>query len=313
MTREIGDIVKAWQKSPRSDFALATLVRARGSSYRQPGARMLISPDGATAGSISGGCLEEEVIERAREVLQSGEPSLICFDTRRRFGCHGEIEVFVEQAGSAFLSDLAKWYMGRACGRILTVFDCSHAGRGSRFLAEGESVTSDALVQTLEPRIRLVVVGKGPECRALLHLGEALDWDLQRFESAAELSAGYDSRTAALIKTHNFGRDFAALRLLLPLGLRYVGLIGPHRRREHLLGDLLDSGIHVTDNLFSPAGHDLGGDSPESIALAIVAEIHAVFAGRLGNQLRNRAGSIHPERRNAAPAKDDSDTVPAAY
>ncbi len=116
-----------------------------------------------------------------------------------------------------------------------------------------------------------------------------------------------------LIKTHNFGRDFAALRFLLPLGLRYVGLIGPRRRREHLLGDLLDSGVSVTENLFSPAGHDLGGDSPESIALAIVAEIHAVFAGRPGNHLRDHPRPIHPERLSSPRSTDEAGALPSAH
>ncbi len=298
MTLEISDIVHAWQARPQEQFALATLVRARGSSYRLPGARMLISRDGEAVGSISGGCLEEEVIARARAVLQAGRPSVMTFDTRRRFGCHGEIDIFVEQASPTFLCGLAQWHGSRRSGRVVTVFDCAHSQAGSRFISEDERAPANAFVQILEARIQLLVVGKGPDCLALARLAETLGWDLQRSDCAGELTGAYDQRTAALIKTHNFGRDFAALRFLLPLGLRYVGLIGPRQRREQLLGDLLDSGVRMTDSLFSPAGHDLGGDAPESIALAIVAEIHAVFAGRSGNHLRDQPSSIHPAHRD---------------
>jgi xanthine dehydrogenase accessory factor len=61
--REIDDIVRAFERRPHERFALATLVQAHGSSYRRPGARMLIAPDGNAAGSLSAGCLEEEVVE----------------------------------------------------------------------------------------------------------------------------------------------------------------------------------------------------------------------------------------------------------
>jgi xanthine/CO dehydrogenase XdhC/CoxF family maturation factor len=80
---------------------------------------------------------------------------------------------------------------------------------------------------------------------------------------------------------------------LLPLGLRYIGLLGPRRRRDQLLGDVLDSGIEITGNIFGPAGLDLGGDSPEAIALSIIAEIQAVFAGGSYQPLRERRAPIH--------------------
>ena len=172
MNREISDIVQAWQARPQAQFALATLVRACGSSYRLPGARMLMARDGAAVGSISGGCLEDEVIDRARQVLQTGQPSVMTFDTRQRFGCHGEIEVFVEQASSTFLSDLAQWHTSRRGGRVVTIFDGEDAQAGSRFMSEDERVPTNAFVQTLEARLQLLVVGKGPDCLALTRLAE---------------------------------------------------------------------------------------------------------------------------------------------
>src|SRR2546422_10951590 len=94
--KEIRDIIREWERRLGQPLALATLVRAQGSSYRRPGARMLICSDGTTAGSLSGGCLEEEVVRRAFDVLRTGVPSLLSFDTRLRFGCNGTIEIFVE-------------------------------------------------------------------------------------------------------------------------------------------------------------------------------------------------------------------------
>ncbi len=94
--KELAEILRLSQEKRGQSFALATLVRATGSSYRRPGARMLIAGDGTLAGSLSAGCLEEEVALAAREVLQSGAAKLLSFDTRRRFGCHGSIEIFLE-------------------------------------------------------------------------------------------------------------------------------------------------------------------------------------------------------------------------
>ncbi|MFN2477529.1 MAG: XdhC family protein, partial [Chthoniobacterales bacterium] len=69
--KELVDILRVWEQHRNEPLALATLVRARGSSYRRPGARMLICADGTTVGSLSGGCLEDEVATTGREVMQT--------------------------------------------------------------------------------------------------------------------------------------------------------------------------------------------------------------------------------------------------
>src|SRR5688500_19962596 len=121
--KEIRDIIHEWHRHHGEQLALATLVRAQGSSYRRPGARMLICPDGTTVGSLSGGCLEEEVARRAFEVMDAGTPSLMSFDTRLRFGCHGSIAVFVERAREGFLAELAVHFNSRRSCRAVTMFE----------------------------------------------------------------------------------------------------------------------------------------------------------------------------------------------
>ena len=86
------------------------------------------------------------------------------------------------------------------------------------------------------------------------------------------------------MKSHNYGRDFVALQKLLPLNLRYVGLIGPRKRRDQLLDDLLDLGVTINAGFFAPAGLDLGAETPDEIALAIVSEIQRVFAYGSGEE-----------------------------
>ncbi len=291
--KELREILALWEKhSPRA-FALATLVQTRGSSYRRPGARMLITHEGKAVGSFSGGCLEEEVVAQAREVLRTGQPALMEFDTRRRFGCNGALEILVECVSDNFLNTLAQHFHARRPCLITTRF----AGEcGSRVVSDADPLFDGEFRQLIEPAPQLFVIGEGPDSIALRAIAAALGWTVCSVESVAELDGPYDEWTAAVIKTHNYGRDFAALRTLLPLDLRYIGLMGPRARREQLLGDLFDTGIAAGPNLFAPAGLDLGGDSPESIALAVVSEIEAVFAGGSRQSLRDRKTPIHAPR-----------------
>ena len=95
--KEIRAIIAEGQRRTGERLALATLVRAHGSSYRRPGARMLMASDRKTVGVLSGGCLEEEVAECAQEVIATGRARLLTFDTRLRYGCNGSIEIFGHQ------------------------------------------------------------------------------------------------------------------------------------------------------------------------------------------------------------------------
>lgn len=305
--KELPDIVREFRLRPGQPLALATLVRAQGSSYRRPGARMLICHDGTTVGSLSGGCLEDEVARRAFEVLQTGTPSLMSFDTRLRFGCNGAIEIFVEAARESYLSELAQHFAARRSCRAVTVFSGAADQFGTRMLRADEEPPVDAFVQKIEPPISLLLFGDGPDSAPLRSFAEILGWDVSEINQASDLPANADARTAAVVKSHNYGRDFAALRHLLQLDLRYVGLLGPRKRRDQLLGALLDEGVSLDAELFAPAGFDLGAETPEEIALAIVSEIQSVFAEASGESLRDRKAPIHGWNlvRKPAPAPDD--------
>jgi xanthine dehydrogenase accessory factor len=291
--KEIVDIIRAFQSHRGRPLALATLVRAQGSSYRRPGARMLVCPDGPTVGSLSGGCLEEEVARRAFEVIQTGAPSLMNFDTRLRFGCNGAIEIFVEAAREDFLSELAEHFAARRSCQALTVFSGALGQLGTRMLGMKEELPMGAFVQEIKAPIRFLIFGDGPDSIPLRSFAETLGWSVIDIDQASDLPTRADERTAAVVKSHNYGRDFAALRHLLQLDLRYVGLLGPRKRRDQLLGALLDDGVSLDSELFAPAGLDLGAETPEEIALAIIAEIQTVFADASGESLRDRKAPIH--------------------
>src|SRR6266404_8583386 len=137
--KEIRDILLLFELHRGEPLGLATLVRAQGSSYRRPGARMLICADGASAGSLSGGCLEEEVARRALEVMRDGAPLLMNFDTRLRFGCNGSIDIFVEAVREDFLAAVAANFSERRSCRIVTVFDGT-GGQGTRFVGRDAEI-----------------------------------------------------------------------------------------------------------------------------------------------------------------------------
>ena len=296
--KDIYDILREWKKRCGSDrhfgseFALATLVRVEGSSYRRPGARMLICENGTSVGSLSAGCLEDEVALRAREVLQTGQPTIVSFDTRRRFGCAGRIDIFIERTSKNFLRDLAHNLAARRSCFVITAFGEKHAG--SRVVRTDTSYDYEhELIQKIHPPIRLLVVGDGPDNAPLRLFGNLLGWEVSELVDPNLLSIKADAWTAAIVKSHNYGRDFAALGKLLPMNLRYIGLIGPRQRRDQLMNHLLDLGITVNAGFFAPAGLDLGAETTEEIALSIIAEIQRVFAKGSGESLRERKISIH--------------------
>ena len=292
--KEILEIIREAERRPNERFALATLVHARGSSYRRPGARMLVARDGEFVGSLSAGCLEEEVAKAALDVIDSGEPRLMQFDTRRRFGCDGCIEILIERVDNAFLFGLTRHLVTeRRPSVIATTFRADAGGLGSRIMNDVEPMSDGVFVQEFHPAIRAIVIGNDADSAPLLRLAELVGWESSIICNITEWNFEADPWTAVIVKTHNYGRDCAVLRHVLPLSLRYVGLMGPRRRRDELLNDLLDSGVTIASELFAPAGIHLAADSSEEIALSVVAEIQAVFTHASCLPLRERKAPIH--------------------
>jgi xanthine dehydrogenase accessory factor len=287
--KALREIVHFWEAHRGGPLALATLVAATGSSYRRPGARMLISAGGEAAGGVSAGCIEEEVTACAREVLRSGQARLLTFDTRARFGCHGAIEVLVEVVREEVLVALRECLEKREDCRLETIWKGDALGTR----VAGFEDAADVFVQAIDPVLRLVVLGDSADVGALAAQAALLGWEVRTIEAAPVPPGLLDGRTAVVLATHNFGRDCALLRELLPAGLKYLGLIGSRRRRDDLLFDVMQNGVTMESALFAPAGLHLGADSPEEIALSIVAEIQSVFEAGSAQQLRHRKEPIH--------------------
>jgi len=241
----------------------------------------------------------------------------ICFETQ------GDAPVgpgdYLTLAGDGTLR--ASWGDPHRCAPLVAAAreTLEAASSSSRtLLLDGARV--DALFEYVTPPLALLVFGAGSDARPLVRLAAGLGWRTrvldprtayarpERFPEAAAVEVidvealdvtrlAIDSRTAALVMTHHFLRDRALLQRLLPTSLRYIGLLGPRQRTEKLLEQLAAEG-HPVDasaarRLFGPAGLDVGSETPEEIALSVLAEIQAVLQGRGGGFLRERRAPLH--------------------
>jgi xanthine/CO dehydrogenase XdhC/CoxF family maturation factor len=106
-----------------------------------------------------------------------------------------------------------------------------------------------------------------------------------------------DSETLFLLMTHNYNYDLALLKHLITKGFRYIGILGPRKKFDRMLGDLQEEGIRLSPeqlaSIYSPVGLDIGAETAEEIAVSIVAEIKAVLAERSGGALKEKPDSIH--------------------
>ena len=165
----------------------------------------------------------------------------------------------------------------------------------------------------ISPSIHLLIIGGGNDAMPLVYFAKKLGWDitiadhrpsyatLERFPDADRVivtpsetileNLNFENIDAVIILTHNFLNDLALLKILLPMELPYLGLLGARKRTQNLLSEVENAEIMSIDDaknkLFAPVGLDIGSDTPEEIALAIVSEIKAVLSGRDGGSLRN--------------------------
>ena len=302
--KALQQIIRRVAENPSRPWAMATLVQTEGSTYRKPGARLLVDSDGGTLGVLSGGCLEEEIARHGQKVIDDDSPVLLSFDTKRLYGCDGQLKILVEPVPAPgpngnLITEVGRLLKNRKVCRIRICFEGDVLGsellRSDVLLAEQRGV----LIDTVPLPVRLLLFGTGPEIEPITQLAGTLGWVVERCGHPSELAEDFraDEQTAALVMTHNFGRDFLALDRLLPLQLRYVGLLGPRKRYAKLLARLSEYRPLEVDldgrTLFAPAGLDIGSEAPEEIALAIVSEVAAGLSNRRGGFLRERPSDIH--------------------
>jgi len=330
--KEIQTILDRLQREPIAPQALATLVSVEGSSYRRVGARLLINKDGVGLGSISGGCLESDVIERAKAVIENGQAQVAVYNTTDEndlvwgtgTGCNGVVRILIERLPPQppWVKTLRQNLVARTTTRLGIVWESTNAKLlGTHDLAAiagrlpAESVVFE---DEVTPPVQLLIYGAGDDAQPLARMAKELGWQVDvadarpafataaRFPGADKVSVlqpenaasvPLDAWTVAVLMTHRYRDDVALLRALLPRDLPYLGLLGPKKRAEKILAELAANGFALTAamraRLHAPVGLDLGGDSPETVALAMLAEIQSRLAGRDARPLRERERPIH--------------------
>ncbi len=331
--KEIHALVAALNDRTVYPAVLATLVSVEGSSYRRPGARLLATASDRRLGSISGGCLEEDVLVRASRVRATGVPEVAVYDTTSEndlvwgvgLGCHGVVRILLERLPSP--PDWARVLEENASARRPTLLLVRHSegdpASWGTCLGEGapKPAGSGVFAENVPPPRRLIVFGAGDDAPPLARLADELGWRVTLADPRAGLATPARFPTAdsclwapadrlveasapgpddlAVVMTHHYVHDVPILRDLLPLPLAYLGLLGPRQRAERILADLARTGLPITPvqrrRLHAPVGLDLGADGPEQVALAMVAEMLSVLRQRDARPLRERTRPIHAE------------------
>lgn len=256
-TRVYDEVARILREGGRA--ALATVIGTRGSTPGKTSMKMLVYPDGTALGSVGGGCVEAEVIERGREVARTEQSQRFEVDLNERDNpetgliCGGRVEILIEPIVMPELFLFGAGHVGQAV--------CEHAARvGFR-------------VVVVDDRDELVTEARFPLAaeRVALPWSEALDG----------LRIGPDAYVAIMTRGH---KDDLAVLLELArrkLAPRYLGLIGSRAKHRTLRGHLEREGVDPSfmDRVRTPIGLPIGAVSAHEIAISLVAELIALRRG----------------------------------
>jgi xanthine dehydrogenase accessory factor len=368
-SKELQDILAAL-KDGGKPRALATVIEAKGSTYRRAGARLLILEDGSTVGGISGGCLEADICVRSEDIAADGRPTIVTYDHTSdadlvfglALGCNGVIRVLVEPLFGGAIPDYLQaienslalrqpavvavvvgcvgdphllgerlWIgadntiggeLGKNAYAERIVGDARAVSVSSRSELKTYGVSSgefEVFIETVQPPLALTIFGAGHDAVPLAELAKRLGWHVtvvdgrpayathERFPAADDVrlcraeavpnEMSLERTGAAVVMNHNYHHDRAILAHLLNSPVPYIGMLGPRKRTQKMLAELAQDGLSVDETrlsrLYAPIGLDIGAETPEQVALAIVAEILAASSNRSGAPLKYREAPIH--------------------
>jgi xanthine/CO dehydrogenase XdhC/CoxF family maturation factor len=341
--KQLQNFFKRWSEQGMP-LVLASVYETEGSTYSKAGAQMLITGEGDFQGMLSGGCLEGDLAERARAVLDSGTPQTVTYDLGQNdeelwglgVGCDGLMRIFLqpvtpenqyepfatmcrayegltEQVAAIVLeSDIDDLPAGSS---LVTVDgDVAFSDIGHKYAQEIQADANAVLLQrqpsvgtgaadaarilfsVLRPPPRILVLGAGLDAEPVVRLACELGWrvtvqdhrpayvesgdfaaaELVHCVPVAEAATVIDLQqfAAVIVMSHHLASDRQYLKQLAATDIGYIGLLGPRDRRKRLLEELGEDADRLLPRLHGPAGLDIGGRGPASIALSIVAEIH---------------------------------------
>jgi xanthine dehydrogenase accessory factor len=287
--------------------AVATVVSTLRSAPRQPGAKMVVTEGGRLVGSVSGGCVESDVAERAKAVFAGGPPGQIHYGVSDSdafevgLSCGGEIDVWLEKADVELWRDVRALLDADEYGMLYTNTETGEK-RLERGVLESTGLRDDGtFAEVVEGPLRVIIFGAAEAAEHLCAYGKQLGWRTtvvdarpalatrERMPSAGEIVNAWpdqvidriDDRTAVVTLSHEERLDIPAVAAALERRARYIGAVGAKRTAERRRNALTELGFSDADlaRIHGPAGLDLGGRSPAQVALAIAAEIVAETSG----------------------------------
>jgi xanthine dehydrogenase accessory factor len=234
--------------------AVATIVNVRGSIPSFKTAKMLVRDDGSIAGTIGGGCVEAEVWQAAREVMESEKPRTLTFDLNQDpkydtgLVCGGTLEIFIEPVLPP--AELYIFGAGHVAANLYKV---------ARIAGFDITVVDDREVYASRERF--------PEAQEVI----AEDFD----KATGRLQPSESSYIVIVTRGHR--DDMRVLRWAVQTPARYVGMIGSKRKTITIFKELQKEGLapELFDRVHAPVGLDIGAITPEEIAVAITAELIA--------------------------------------
>lgn len=302
--RVLSDVL-AWKQAGHR-VTLVTVVETWGSAPRPPGALLAVRDDGGVSGSVSGGCVEDDLIARIRagEYAELQRPSMVAYGVTKeeatRFGlpCGGTLRLVQEPVQDvAWIEEVLRQTAAhQLVARTLTL---SSGQVTLRQAVRGESLQFDGsrLTTFFGPRWRLLLIGAGQLSQCVAQMAQALDYEVLVCEPREEYKAGWslpgvthlsgmpddvvldiqpDAHTAIIALTHDPKLDDMALMEALNSSAFYVGALGSRRNqqaRKQRLAEHFGLAPQALSRLHGPVGLRLGAQTPAEIAVSIVAEL----------------------------------------
>jgi len=244
------EILKLRQEGRRA--ALATIVNVRGSIPSFETAKMLVRDDGSIAGTIGGGCVEAEVWQAAREVMENGKPRTLSFNLNQNpkydtgLVCGGTLDIFIEPVFPP---------------ASLYIFGAGHVAFNLYKVASNAGFE----ITVVDDRDSYANRERFPEAKQVI----SEDYD----RAMSRLSPNETSYIVIVTRGHR--DDMRVLRWAVQTRAQYVGMIGSKRKTITIFRELVKEGIpeHLFHRVHAPVGLDLGAITPEEIAVAITAEL----------------------------------------
>lgn len=243
------ELVNIISKGERA--VLATIISSRGATPRKAGAKMLIKEDGTFVGTVGGGGTEHKIRQTVSEIMRSGKPQVVSFDLSGKDGtlamiCGGQLEIFLEPVMPP---------------DTLYLFGAGHTSQRTATLAKMLG-------------FRVVVIDPRPEYNNPDRFPDADSLVVEEYDSAfSKLSVDEDSYI--VIYTTGHVVDEKCLHFAVSTGAKYLGMIGSKRKAKEVKERLQQQGVSPEQirRVHSPIGLEIGGETPEEIAISIMAEI----------------------------------------